>query len=558
MGARARYPGGTFFVGLDADPEAAIAQLASPREQETIWERAQRVLSGLRHSTLLVLDDAGDFAALRRWLPAGGLPVHVLVTTTNRLWPRQEHVIPVGPLTPEDRLKLAEHLLGTTPSVDLMSDLALLADGTTVQFVAAANCAHYELCHGREPLLPRGLAAETVTSFERCFSTLSPDAQELCRLAALFNPSVIPLNQLQDLVGWSSTQFRASLDAACDRGIIQHHTAAVRIHGLFATFLRSVRAGLTSEIVRRHWSAFLRLCAAFSTGPGDAGLRSQLAAYPMQIEFWRELGAPLEASDLKPIGGSLAELGRVAEAKPWFEFAVANAERSPTQAGLGAALHAVGWCERRAGRADSARRWHERAMVAKESEVAFGACDYQSLARTICCLADAHLALGQLEQSRDLCVRALAVLEQAGDRADPFTRTYILATIGECLVAKGEFGPAVPWFERVLLARKQPDARGRIDHERVGRTLHDLGTCHEGLHLLEQAADSYACAVKEKGRGDLHGRVDDESVAKSAKALRSALARLNGYRAAAEPRTAPHEDGLHSSTSQQRASGNHS
>ena len=49
--------------------------------------------------------------------------------------------------------------------------------------------------------------------------------------------------------------------------------------------------------------------------------------------------------------------------------------------------------------------------------------------------------------------------------------------VGRALVEIGRFAAARPWFERAVTEKEQGDVHGRVDHENLGMTLHQVGYC---------------------------------------------------------------------------------
>ena len=47
--------------------------------------------------------------------------------------------------------------------------------------------------------------------------------------------------------------------------------------------------------------------------------------------------------------------------------------------------------------------------------------------------------------------------------------------MGFCLSNQDQFAVAQPWFERAATAKEQGDIHGRVDHESLGRSLHQMG-----------------------------------------------------------------------------------
>jgi hypothetical protein len=62
------------------------------------------------------------------------------------------------------------------------------------------------------------------------------------------------------------------------------------------------------------------------------------------------------------------------------------------------------------------------------------------------------------------------------------------------------------------------DERDRVDHESLGRSLHQVGHCLSSLDRFGQAQPWFERAVAEKGKGDLKGRVDHHNLALSLRA----------------------------------------
>jgi hypothetical protein len=66
---------------------------------------------------------------------------------------------------------------------------------------------------------------------------------------------------------------------------------------------------------------------------------------------------------------------------------------------------------------------------------------------------------------------------------------------------------------------RQGDLQGRVHHESLGRSLHQLGHCAFRQGQWSAAAGWCEQAVAEKRQGDIYGRVDQGSVANSEKSL---------------------------------------
>ena len=49
-----------------------------------------------------------------------------------------------------------------------------------------------------------------------------------------------------------------------------------------------------------------------------------------------------------------------------------------------------------------------------------------------------------------------------------------LHLVGYRLTSTGEFGTARPWFERAVAEAEKGDVHGRVDHESLGKSLHQV------------------------------------------------------------------------------------
>lgn len=58
---------------------------------------------------------------------------------------------------------------------------------------------------------------------------------------------------------------------------------------------------------------------------------------------------------------------------------------------------------------------------------------------------------------------------------------------GDCLSSAGKFGEAGGWFERAVAAREQGDVHGRVDHESLAYSLRSTAACLRKLGLQHDA-----------------------------------------------------------------------
>ncbi len=136
-------------------------------------------------------------------------------------------------------------------------------------------------------------------------------------------------------------------------------------------------------------------------------------------------------------------------------------------------------------------------------------------------------------------------------------------TVGRALYQIGRFVDALPWFQRAVAAKEQPDAEGRVDHASLGeslhqsrllrssragrlrrrlpgyleraaaeqasratstaggprrawaRSLHQVGDCLSSRATTPPPAPSSSAPPPRREQGDVHGRVDHESLGTS-------------------------------------------
>jgi hypothetical protein len=74
--------------------------------------------------------------------------------------------------------------------------------------------------------------------------------------------------------------------------------------------------------------------------------------------------------------------------------------------------------------------------------------------------------------------------------------------------------------------KEQGDVHGRVNHESLGRSLHALAECFEHGDQQTAAADYYRRAAEASERGDVFGRIDWKSLAVSERAVSRCLRRL--------------------------------
>jgi tetratricopeptide (TPR) repeat protein len=148
----------------------------------------------------------------------------------------------------------------------------------------------------------------------------------------------------------------------------------------------------------------------------------------------------------------------------------------------------------------------------------------------------ALLEIGKFGAARPWFERAVAAKER-GDvdgRVDHDSLGRSLHQVGSCLSSLGDFTAARPWFERAVAEAERGDIQGRVNHDSLGRSLHQVGSCLSSLDDFAEALPWYERAVAAKERGDVDGRVDHDSLGRSLHQVGSCLSSLGDF-AAAQP-----------------------
>ena len=124
---------------------------------------------------------------------------------------------------------------------------------------------------------------------------------------------------------------------------------------------------------------------------------------------------------------------------------------------------------------------------------------------------------GQFVAARPWYERAVAEAEK-GDvdgRVDHERLSTSLHQMGNCLSSTGEFAAGRPWFERAVAEAEKGNVDGRVDHESLGTSLHQVAYCLSSTGAFAAARPWFERAVAEKEQGDVHGRVDHASLGTS-------------------------------------------
>jgi tetratricopeptide (TPR) repeat protein len=83
-----------------------------------------------------------------------------------------------------------------------------------------------------------------------------------------------------------------------------------------------------------------------------------------------------------------------------------------------------------------------------------------------------------------------------------------------------------------MSAASKPSRRatsGRVDHESLGKSLHNVGVCLSSTSQYDAACRWYERAVEAKRKGDKFGHVDKKSLAESLRSLATCLRKLDRH-----------------------------
>ena len=483
---RERYPGGTFVI--DAGTGVMPVELAGigrgwldldfPSDLRLEDQGVQTLRALADAPSLLIYDNVRSQDAIRPWLPPSGMPCHVVITTLLDRWDVGWADLSVEPLSDAASLQLIESLAGPKVAARHGQKLADLAGGLPVQIVPAAATLAYEDRRGRDQAVALTLQHEASQSFRGVYEQLEPPVRLLLHAAARLNPQRILRDEIQghltEAVGWSDLQFQRRLDACLDVHVLQG-AADLRMHQLFASFvLSTVPAAEIIEDLTRVKDAQSRRLVEIAEGVAAAPNRSDLAAilmtYPVDPAWWTEAQVDISIEGGQSIGDALAEIGQFNPARPWYERAVAEAEKGDVHGridheSLSSSLHQVGYCLSSTGEFADAQPWYERAVAEAEKGDVHGRIDHQSLGSS-------------------------------------------LDFVGYCLSSTGKFADAQPWYERAVAEKEKGDVHGRIDHQSLGSSLHQVAVCLSSIGKFADAQLWYERAVAEAEKGDVHGRID--------------------------------------------------
>ena len=525
------YPGGMFFVPFDQPPPTELAKLlrdtARPAyADESVEDQCRRALRELGSAgcTLVIYDAIVDEHTLRDWLPYEGLDWHLIVTSTSARWANAWSTVELEPLPPAAARELVASILGDDIAAGrLAQPIAVKAAGVTIELCASAAAVHERIRRGRTvERVSAELARATSSSFESAWTLLSPEAQLVLQVASTFATPHVPASLIMSALqrsGWSASGVEDAIDDTRDRQLASGDNDDFDVHQLVARFVRD--RGLLAPSVRRSlFEGLLSAAHAFSEHPGDLDHRALILAHSLDVDDWAALVT--DGPEWHAIGHAIAELGKYAEALPWFKRAVAAKEKGDVHgridpANLGTSLHQVGYCYFSQGQYAEALPWFERAVAAKEKGDVLSRVDPEGLGRSFHRVGDCYTSQGQYAEALPWFGRAVAAKENGDEhgRIDSDSLGTSLHQVGYCYASQGQYAEALPWFERAVAAKEKGEAHGRVDPAGLGRSLHQVGYCHASQGQYVEALPWFERAVTAKEKGEAHGRVDPASLGRS-------------------------------------------
>lgn len=338
---RDRYPGGAFLLNVStlevdfARIGDTILRLRFPRDMR-VPDQAQQTFYSLGPAPyLLIYDNVVVPEAIADWLPRAGMPCHVLITTLLDRWGPVWRMQEVRPLSPSDSLQLIEEICGPVAAGRHGKELAKFAGGLPVEICPMAAVLDTLRRRGRLEEMRPYLAPEAKGSFGTPYELLDIPARLLLHAAAFLEPLSIPMKELslhlERAAGWKREEMQQHVDACLDLHMIEG-TEELTMHQLLAEFLGDAERNFAnSDLLKRvrevQSHRLTEVAARVVENPADAKLAKTLLLFPISPQVWEMTGNMIPPEDGSVVGRSLYEIGRFAEAQPWFERAVAAKEK---------------------------------------------------------------------------------------------------------------------------------------------------------------------------------------------------------------------------------------
>jgi hypothetical protein len=72
-----------------------------------------------------------------------------------------------------------------------------------------------------------------------------------------------------------------------------------------------------------------------------------------------------------------------------------------------------------------------------------------------------------------------------------------LHAAGECHANQGRFDEALPWFERAVAEKQKGDVHGRVDPESLAASVAAAARCHAVLREIAEAVSSHIASLRD-------------------------------------------------------------
>ncbi len=336
---QASYASGAFFIAMEQGKLPVDLATYGSRNLGLepsglkIEDQCAFVLRNLAAPTLLIYDNVAEPDAVLSWLPADDECTHVLITTTWEDWHRWP-AVEVTALDDTHALEVVKALGGPRVAKRYGGVLVSSAAGLPIQLCPATRSVAKALRrHGHVQVT---IAEEARASFTGVWDRLAPEGRLLLAAATLFNPDRIRADLLRshlaEAADWSAATVDAALGACMDLSLLDPGEEELRMHRLLRDYVRSAEGADPVQLARfrdAHAATFLAAAEAVSYDPAASDLVADLVCYPLDPERWLLADHPLalSGSDCHSIGQGLSEIGLFDEARPWYERAVAEAEK---------------------------------------------------------------------------------------------------------------------------------------------------------------------------------------------------------------------------------------
>ena len=445
--------------------------------------------------------------------------------------------IAVGPLAPDAVAEIATDMLGASPDGPL-SRLMDQAQGNpfylTELLRTLVGTGRVVLRNGQARLQGEGLPGEFHAAVRSHIRGLSPGAQELLQVAAVFGTD-FAVSDLAAVMGQPSGRLLGPVLEATGAGLLVEHGPAtlgfrhdlIR-HAIYGELPGPVRQSLhrdTAAVLSRSGAAASRVAAHLAHGarPGDQEalrLLDRAAAALAPTNPSAAADAACQALDLLPAGdprraqaataavGLLGEAGRLDEALSVSDAILGEATVSPVQEAM---IHL-----------GIRRSWVMTTRRPIQRPVPLRVLEDQSVPRELCSMllaleasAAGHADLAQAERLSEAASR------DAEKSAEPGAMTLALAVQAGNRSARGELGTAL-WFAEQAHQR-MPPGPASFPQWFVGFCLCPLDRFDEAMRFFDQATrdaeqmgSPFASSIADASRAAAllaAGRLDDAAVA---------------------------------------------